>query len=104
MEPPHRHAEETAEQAEHEAVAEAQRVKEEAEKAAFFEPVIEKKPEEPLDKAASIQERAKALFKDLPPAPADEEADAEAQTTEVINQEADTVMGTEPGDAEASEG
>src|ERR1041385_2167246 len=63
-----------AEVAEHEAVAEAARIKEEAEKAAFFEPLVLEKKAEEEDKAASIQERAKALFKDLPPLPAEEES------------------------------
>ncbi|HET7040868.1 MAG TPA: translation initiation factor IF-2 N-terminal domain-containing protein, partial [Gemmatimonadales bacterium] len=61
-----------AEVAEHEAQAEAARIKEEAEKAAFFEPLVIEKKEEEADKAASIQERAKALFKDLPAAPVEE--------------------------------
>ena len=55
----------------------------------------------------AIDDRDFAIATIVPPTvptTADEEADAEAQTTEVINQEADTVMGTEPGDAEASEG
>src|SRR5690349_7103581 len=56
-----------AEVAEHEAQAEAARVKEEAEKGSFFEPIAVEKEEEEVDKAASIQERAKALFKELPP-------------------------------------
>ena len=68
-----------AEVAETEAVAEAARLKEEVEKAAFFEPLAIEKDEEPTDVAASIQERAKALFKDLPPVPADEEADTVEQ-------------------------
>src|SRR6478735_9952006 len=66
-----------AEVAETEAVAEAARLKEEVEKASFFEPLAVEKEEEPTDVAASIQERAKALFKDLPPAPADDAEVAE---------------------------
>jgi len=64
-----------AEVAESEAQAEAVRLKEEVEKAAFFEPIAVEKKDEEADKAASIQERAKALFKDLPPV-ADDAADA----------------------------
>ena len=65
-----------AEVAESEAVAEAARLKEEVEKNAFFEPLAVEKEEEPGDVAASIQERAKALFKELPAAPADETDEA----------------------------
>jgi translation initiation factor IF-2 len=69
-----------AEVAEHDAQAEAARLKEEAEKAAFFvEPIVEKKEEE-TDKAASIQERAKALFKELPPLPVEEETEGDKET------------------------
>jgi translation initiation factor IF-2 len=64
-----------AEVAVSEAVAEAARVKEEAEKAAFFEPLAIEKKDEEIDIAASIQERAKALFKDLPPLPVEDEAE-----------------------------
>ncbi|MBW8772680.1 MAG: translation initiation factor IF-2 N-terminal domain-containing protein, partial [Gemmatimonadetes bacterium] len=66
-----------AEVAEHEAVAEAARLKEEVEKAAFFEPLAVEKKDEEVDVAASIQERAKALFKDLPPLPTEEETASE---------------------------
>ncbi len=61
-----------AEVAESEAVLEAARLKDEVEKAAFFEPLVVEKKDEDVDVAASIQERAKALFKDLPPAPPEE--------------------------------
>ncbi|HVX88277.1 MAG TPA: translation initiation factor IF-2 N-terminal domain-containing protein, partial [Gemmatimonadales bacterium] len=81
-----------AEVAEHEAQAEAVRIKEEAEKAAFFEPVAEKKKEEELDKAASIQERAKALFKDLPPV---EEPETEAPAAEPAVSEAPVIKPVE---------
>jgi translation initiation factor IF-2 len=73
-----------AEVAEHDAQAEAARLKEEAEKAAFFEPIAIEKKEEETDKAASIQERAKALFKELPPLPVEDETEdaAKADATE----------------------
>jgi len=61
----------------------------------------------PKGATPAIDDRDFAIATIVPPTvptAADEAADAEAQTTEVINQEADTVMGTEPGDAEASEG
>ncbi len=58
-----------------EAVAEAARAKEEAEKAVFLEPLVLEKKAEEVDVAASIQERANALFKDLPPLPVEEEAE-----------------------------
>src|SRR5690242_16005428 len=61
-----------AEVAESEAHLEAVRLKEEVEKASFFEPIAVEKKDEEADKAASIQERAKALFKDLPPVVEDE--------------------------------
>ena len=64
-----------AEVAESEAVLEAARLKEEVEKAAFFEPLAVEKKDEEVDVAASIQERAKALFKDLPPLPEEQEAE-----------------------------
>ena len=64
-----------AEVAESEAVLEAARLKDEVEKAAFFEPLVVEKKDEDIDIAASIQERAKALFKDLPPLPVEEESE-----------------------------
>ncbi|MEO6067694.1 MAG: translation initiation factor IF-2 [Gemmatimonadales bacterium] len=73
-----------AEVAVSEAVAEAARVKEEAEKAAFFEPLVLEKKDEGLDIAASIHERAKALFKDPPSAPPEEEADEARETDEAV--------------------
>ena len=52
----------------------------------------------------AIDDRDFAIATIVPPTVSTATDEDEVTETEVINQEADTVMGTEPGDAEASEG
>jgi len=58
----------------------------------------------PKGATPAIDDRDFAIATIVPPTVSTASSEDEDTETEVINQEADTVMGTEPGDAEASEG
>jgi translation initiation factor IF-2 len=87
-----------AEVAQAEAVAEAERVAEalRVEALELTRPV--EKREEPM-LSASIEERARALFKDLPPMPAEPETTAEATAETAIEPRPSPVTRPEPGES-----